>query len=487
MHDKTFDHKPRGEFRGDFTRETFDPYRHFSRVLMQQGRVQLDADWNEQVSILLHYLQTLAADLIGPYAGPMGNNGFEIGEEGAPGDFPIGSGRYYVNGILCENEAETTYLSQPDYPELDPLEGGRYLVYLDVWERHITALEDELIREKALGGADTATRSKIVWQVKVVETGSIYSTGYCMDGIQVLDEKQLAISQACLRARAKLQDQADEPCLADPEARYRGQENQLYRIEVHTGSQDEAGNTTPATFKWSRENSSVVFPITKLADSETVTLELSHLGRDQRFGLAPGDWVEIVDDAYALGNKVKPLLKVQSVDPADMTVILEKKSGESYAVDMKRHPLLRRWDQKKNAGPNGVLEISENGDWDDKWISVEDGVNIQFKPGGRYRSGDYWLIPARTLTGDVEWPKQYDDTTGEPVEDEQGHWITRFLPPHGVFHHLAPLAIIRVSDEGSVSRIFDCRCQFRPSSYNCSYSYLGQLGIGVDLICPEEM
>jgi len=56
--------------KGDFTRYTFDRTRHFSRVLMQQGRVQLDADWNEQAAILLHYLRALAADMIGPFGGP---------------------------------------------------------------------------------------------------------------------------------------------------------------------------------------------------------------------------------------------------------------------------------------------------------------------------------------------------------------------------------------------------------------------------------
>ena len=40
--------------KGDFTRNTFDPDKHFLRVLMQQGRVQLDSDWNEQAAILLH-------------------------------------------------------------------------------------------------------------------------------------------------------------------------------------------------------------------------------------------------------------------------------------------------------------------------------------------------------------------------------------------------------------------------------------------------
>ena len=59
-----------GEFRGDFSRDTFQPDKHFTQVLMQQGRLLLDADWNEQTSILLHYLRSLMVDLVGPYGGP---------------------------------------------------------------------------------------------------------------------------------------------------------------------------------------------------------------------------------------------------------------------------------------------------------------------------------------------------------------------------------------------------------------------------------
>ena len=59
----------------DISRPFRHPRKHYRRVLMQQGRVQLDADWNEQVDILLHYLQTLAADLTGPHGVPMRANG----------------------------------------------------------------------------------------------------------------------------------------------------------------------------------------------------------------------------------------------------------------------------------------------------------------------------------------------------------------------------------------------------------------------------
>src|SRR5690349_1470414 len=89
--------------KGDFTRDTFDARKHYTRVLMQQGRVQLDADWNEQISSLLHYMRALAADLIGPYGGPEKDLGFRLSTNpDLSNDFFIGAGHYYVDGILCE-------------------------------------------------------------------------------------------------------------------------------------------------------------------------------------------------------------------------------------------------------------------------------------------------------------------------------------------------------------------------------------------------
>ena len=43
--------------KGDFARVTFDPSRHYSQVFQQQGRVLLEADWNEQAHIQLHLLR----------------------------------------------------------------------------------------------------------------------------------------------------------------------------------------------------------------------------------------------------------------------------------------------------------------------------------------------------------------------------------------------------------------------------------------------
>jgi hypothetical protein len=77
--------------KGDFTRDTFDAARHFSRVLMQQGRIQIDADFNEQAAILLRYLRILVEDFIGPYGGPQDHCGFAIAKASG-GDLTIGPG-----------------------------------------------------------------------------------------------------------------------------------------------------------------------------------------------------------------------------------------------------------------------------------------------------------------------------------------------------------------------------------------------------------
>jgi len=523
--------------KGDFTRNTFNASKHFSRVLMQQGRVQLDADWNEQIAILWYYLQTLAADLTGPHAGPKGNCGFEIivRADQLPDDeqkrltelglwplksrdFLIGKGHYYVDGVLCENEDYVLYSWQPDLAnELPP--DGTHLVYLDIWERHISAIEDPDTREDALGGPDTATRAKLVWQVKVLQTES--------DELDQLELKQIAehpieqqrvllqlallalteklksitkkaeksalqtmieefknklaaLSQVRLRARARLDQPTEDPCITPPEARYRGAENQLYRVEIHRcGSAwdgEESTKATAATFKWSRDNGSVVFPIRKIATDSmtgTTTVTLEHLGRDDRFGLAVGDWVEIVDDDYVLQGRAEPLLQVDAVDPINVQVILEGLPDPSVSQEMDKHPLLRRWDHKEGDLEKGGLELHEGatlvleGQGDKNWLILEDGVRIQFQepdkgqeeqPENQYRPGDYWLIPARTATGDVEWPKEKDDQ-GNPKKDNQGNLIPEAVPPHGVEHHYAPLAIISVSGE-PVEVVKDCRYQF---------------------------
>lgn len=469
--------------KGDFSRSTFNRAKHYTRLLMQQGRVHLDADWNEQADIQAYFLRSLAMDLIGAHGGPVDNCGFEIsapansGHNGISkpdlpraGDFVVGRGRYYVNGILCENESDCLFSKQP-YASPSLLKVGRYLIYLDVWERHITHLEDPSLREVALGGPDTTTRLQVVWTAKArqLDLGEPYLPAFLKKfywrawlrrtwkkWLGTLDPDQ----HGYLKVRCESPVAEALASLSHSSAGgYQGLENHLYRVEIHTSSLDQPGVPAGATFKWSRENGSVVVPIINMkANSTSNTTDIfirhDHLGRSLE--LFEGDWVEIVDDDSVLQGIAEPLHTVISFDQEQMCVTVAGQPYSGTGKDSGKRPLLRRWDQKEDqlgGGGDfieGAVRLVEKEAENENWLPLEQGILVQFQPGGLYRTGDYWQFPARTETRNVEWPAEPDEL-GNPTPLAQ--------PPGGIHHHFAPLAILSVHRNGKLD-ITDLRRTF---------------------------
>lgn len=485
-----------GDFKTDITRDTFRPFRHFSRVLMQQGRVQLDADWNEQVDILLHYLRTFIGDAIGPYGGhgdsflvskpPVAAKTTKSKRAAAksidtlqPGQYQllIQRGHYYVDGILCENDDEdndytfsipSSLLPQPPTGTGANPVSAKYFIYLDVWEREVTYLEDALIREVALGGPDTTTRSEVIWQVqaaipeditKVTEqpwpdptdtnkyppvNNAFPLAKFTADWETQLRNWKYGDHGHLMAQTVEPPSTGLEPCAIPATSQYRGVENQLYRVEIHDGSYDSSGNAIVPTFKWSRENGTVVFPIRGTVASggglTSLTLTLGNFGRDNsRFGLHVDNWVEIVAISHGIEQKPGPLMKVASIDPATRQVTLTSQNGITLANDSDPDQvlLLRRWDYKQGDTSQPTTPQFANDDalklTGNQPLILEDGIEITFVEDNTapvYRTGDYWLIVARTAHGTIE-----------------NNEVT--LPPHGVKHHYAPLAYTELSD-GSI-------------------------------------
>src|ERR1700710_1932658 len=95
----------------DISRETFRPQRHYSSVRLEQGRVQVDADWNEQIAINQHHTRTTARDMIGWSGAPKLEPGFQLVAAPDGSDLLITPGKFYVDGILCELETAHAELS----------------------------------------------------------------------------------------------------------------------------------------------------------------------------------------------------------------------------------------------------------------------------------------------------------------------------------------------------------------------------------------
>jgi hypothetical protein len=488
--------------KSDLSRDTFDGAKHFTRVLMQQGRVTLDSDHNEQVAILLHYLWTLAADVIGPAGAPVDGGGFQLAQgPDAGGSFTIGRGRYYVDGLLVENDVEDLlYAAQPDFPlpPDDPFQPeaprpeGALLAYLDVWERHITPVEDTLIREVALGGPDTCNRAKLVWQVRLAPVPQARTLtareASALKARRTRREKALA-EETDAAARKKLQEEIDDinatlegptapsaedapdcqtvldsleplgtgllaarldpgalppdPCVMPPDSRYRGAENQLYRVEIH-----EPGAAGTATFKWSRDNGSLATALLGVHGNDlTVT---------RNRGFDAGDWVELSDETRELQGRPGVLVKLAKVEPGVLTVD-PASAGDARAfwAEDGDLPRVRGWNQIATGDielVDGAVRVPFHTEGADPWIDLEDGIQVRFTTDdGTYRTGDYWLIPARVATGTIDWP----DLRDPAGESEQ--------PPHGVRHHFAPLGFVSWNtDTKSWNIDNDCRREFSP-------------------------
>ncbi|HUO08065.1 MAG TPA: DUF6519 domain-containing protein [Phycisphaerae bacterium] len=533
---------------GDFTRDTFNPKRHYQQVLLQQGRVLLDANFNEFAALLAHRDQTTAADLIGDCGGPADRAAFRIFSDLneltadekqhladlhiatplANGDFFISAGHYYVDGILCENESAIPFTNQPDRFNVQALPPGNYMLYADVFQRHLTELEAPSLREPALGGPDSATRAKTVWQIKADPIGPLNNPDVCSTGTldHLRDPRTARLTADTIKPPAD-----DDPCTLPPEAGYTGLENQLYRVEIHQPGKaldaanapgvavtlpaadapqnvitiaaavpwqkgqpieifpakpgapmrgqlawltDVAGTTltinipidpafvaadqpmarqVAATWKWSRENGSVVTTIEKI-DGDKITV--SSIGPDAKLQFAVDSWVEILDDALELEGLPGQLAQIKDIAGNVITLMSPANplAATPANVDPARFPKLRRWE--------AIGAVKFIADPPSNWLPLESGIQIRFADAD-YRTGHYWQIPARTATaespdGDIQWPTQ--NSLRVP------------RPPRGITHHLCKLAIVTVAAGSPTSLSSDCRCLFPALSATPRLFYL---------------
>lgn len=415
--------------KGDFSRSTHRAANRYSSVRLQQGRVLLDAEWNEQVDLSLHRERTAVSDIVGvsgvPRHSPDVFQHFAVEATADGRDLRIAPGRLYVDGLLCEHEAPggTLLSAQPDLPgAFAPPADGPCAVYLDVWERLVTAVDQAPgdfppLREVALGGPDTAARVQVIWQARVAPIASRTCGVFTPP----------APPTGRMRAQAAPGSTAPNDCLVPEGGGYRRLENQCYRVEIH----DADGSGDAPRAKWSRDNGSLVSRILAV-DQATRTIRVEDPGRDDALGFASARWVEVTDADKVLRNEPGLLLEVQTVLGDEVTVL----NPADASLAPGRQPVLRRWD--------GVVAVVAGAP-----VELEDGVQVDFD-AGTFAPGDYWQVAARTITGTVEWPA-----------DDADALAPRFEPRHGPNHHYCVIAVAQVAG-GVYSDVADCRPQFPP-------------------------
>lgn len=434
--------------RGDYSRERFHPDQHFSSVRQQQGRVALDAEWNEYTAIQDRRWRAESQDVIGLCGVPeTPADSFAVLESG--GELLLGAGRIYVDGLLAENHGAAPFLfaptleesygsaplplnAQPYWPEaLTPLAVGTHLVYVDVWTRELSHRQLGGLIEPALG-VDTTTREQTVWQVRAL--ANIGDDAHCQTALEELPgwQDSNARSGARLTTTTVEVDIQEDPCIIPPSGGYRGLENQLYRVEVH-----DAPTPDSARIKWSRDNATVSASVREVLPGAEV-VRVDQVGKDDFLRFKNGDWAEFINNARELTGKPGEMRQVQ-VDEGEHTISFSTPLSADLVSDPQAsHLRVVRWDQKETVDGDGLILLN-----DGDAVVLEAGIKVELQilPGHPARTGDYWCFAARAVGTSIE--------------------ILSAAPPLGVHHHYCRLALIEVSDGGTI-RIDDCRPTFTP-------------------------
>jgi hypothetical protein len=483
----------------DNSRSTFKLGNDYIGPVMLQGRVQMDADWNEWLAEIVRRTQAGTLDILGRAAYPATTpHAFEItaSSSGVTNTLMIGPGRMYVDGLLAENHGDPAALEwdpalgemsdapQPPLPSATtgavdytqqpymppptalPPGNGPFLAYLDVWVRPVDYINDPNLIDAAVG-VDSTGRLQTAWQVQLLDLGLAGSPGATCDS--PINNWPPAPSSGLL-STGTTPNAPSGPCCLTSGAAYTGLENQFYRVEIHQPGTQEASAVPPATlakgiatFKWSRDNGSVVTGVTNIANvtnsaGKTASqLTVQSLGRDQVLGFAPGDWIEILNDITEFKQTCGELHKIDTIDVAPKTITLADSVIDGTAfptgpLDGSLHTRIRRWDQSgkvyEQDGTTAWWDIDAEGSADipvppsGTSLILENGITVSFDQGsatGAFNTGDFWTFAARTATGQVE---QLDKAA-----------------PRGIHHHYARLAIVTFPSTAT-----DCRTEWPPST-----------------------
>jgi Family of unknown function (DUF6519) len=447
----------------DLARVTYDPSRRYHGVVAQQGRVSLEADWNEAQAITREQIETRTLDLIGPAASP--DRGYRVepvvtGEGAATGDLRISRGAAYVGGQRVSLGGDICYSNQPDWRDhaKDPLwreatvpeEQPRELVYLMLREQEVSAVEDPALRDVALGGPDTTQRLRILQRVIRYPTAAptwedawaqLIGQGWDANGLRLERRGSRLQASARLQVTGNPAEGHERPV---DDATYLGPNNQLIRVQI-AGLGDDGG----PRLVWGYDNASFMYRLSDVRPGtapDTTAFSLVTAPVDAYHQPAENQAVEVLRGAASLtphdviaAATGQIATVTHAYDPDTRAVVIRPQLPQEY--DPASGPLfLRVWQGEFECKPGEEYELRGTG------LRVR--LTVAEDAPGRFTPGAYWMIAIRPAVD----PGSASVVYPHPILDAP-------QPPDGPRLWLAPLAFIRWHPRAPIAE--DCLPRFQ--------------------------
>lgn len=427
----------------DRARLSYDPARRYREVVAQQGRVTLEADVNENTRLLSEATRLLAGDAVGPAGTP--DDGYAVTT--ANDAVQVGPGTYWVGGHRLHCDAGFAHADQPDWADAaaDPLWQRQAApttpaaAILWVREQEVGAVEQPNLREVALGGPDSAARTRLLERLLLAPRSAATCADLSADiarfwqplGYRYDAASARLVPDARLRVAFVTTPPPASPCDPPAQSGYLEADNQLIRVQI--SAYDPA--TGKGRLLWGHDNASHLHRVS--ATSGTV-VELAARPISSEATPAAGKAVELLrasvaapgDTVAALCGHVATLVTPYDADTRRVT--LPSAMPASYATPAA--PLfLRLWDAEVAFERGSPVTLDGTG----LAITLDTiGMSIGV--------GDHWGIALRPFTPNAVYPERL-------LESPQ--------PPDGPRQWAAPMALLDGAGRGwSVAS--DCRAHF---------------------------
>lgn len=452
----------------DRSRSAFDVRqpKHWSSLQAQQGRLLSDDDWNEADAIDKEDLRRTRADVIGPSGSP--DDGFTVVNPRVAAnriDFDLLAGTIYVGGLRVTLENTESFSLQKDWLQQGPADRMDLvgveridMVYLEVWQQPVTAVEDEELLEVALGGPDTSVRLRTMRRVRVMrnvgkEDCSAGWTAVKKNLGSLTADNELSTDATLKVGYLPNNGPALNLCSPSAQSGYLGAENQAIRVEIGSGGDK---------LLWGYDNASPLYRVQVTNDgSGAQVIHFLQPPKDEAHWPLAQQTVELLPWSAVLPNSQKVaetssgfLTKVAaSYDPNSQNITVvptvpaafgttwqSRSDAASISTAQQSFFYLRVWNRGSDTASPTEIPFAAG-------TAVElagTGLTVTLN-GSKFRPGDFWIIAARPDSPSKVVPWRLE--SGRPVEG-----IRRFYAPLGLIHWRP----------GGTHTAFDCRDTFVP-------------------------
>jgi hypothetical protein len=394
---------------------------------MQQGRVTLEADWNEAQQITQEEIRREALDFVGPCGTP--DNGYSIvltpPSTTPPYDFSVDGGTMYVGGMRTYLSGSVQYGNQPDWRDYGPedpdwVDPGTLansppvneFVYLYLREQEIGAVEDSDLKDVALGGPDTAQRTRLLQHiVRIASPGTDCVSGlnaaetqWQTEGLYLDPNDMRLRSWNTLEVGFSDQTQTPNPCQPQAVGGYLGPDNQLIRVQIATNDA-----TNGLQLVWGFDDASFLYRV-EVDSGNSQQLDFQNFPVDAEHQPASNQAVEVLRTAADLPNgatvaATSGLVFTLSQNYNTDSQSIQLPAGVSLPADYTSPQtppsqlFLRVWQQEITFTPGQAVPLGNTG------VTV----TLQTAASENFHVGDYWLFAVRTATPQTVYPERYQN------------------------------------------------------------------------------